>query len=52
MRTYRIYGTYVQRVWIEVIAKDIEVAGDIAVQTPVENWIPISNTEIDITEVE
>jgi hypothetical protein len=52
MRTYRIYGTYVQRVWIEVVAEDHEVAGDIAAETPVADWTPISNTEIDVTEVE
>ena len=52
MRTYRIYGTYVQRVWIEVVAEDHEVAQDIAVDAPLSDWTPISNTPIDITEVE
>jgi hypothetical protein len=52
MRTYRIYGTYVQRVWIEVVAEDHEVAQDIAVGQPPTEWTPISQTEIDITEVE
>ena len=52
MKKYRIYGEYVQRVWIEVVAEDHEVAGDIAVSLPPTEWTPISQTEIDITEVE
>jgi hypothetical protein len=52
MRTYRIYGEYVQRVWIEVVAEDHEVAQDIAVDLPLADWTPVSNTPIDITEVE
>jgi hypothetical protein len=52
MKTYRIYGEYVQRVWIEVVAEDHEVAQDIAVFLPPTEWTPISQTEIDITEVE
>ena len=52
MKTYRIYGEYVQRVWIEVVAEDHEVAQDIAVSLPPTEWTPISQTEIDITEVE
>jgi hypothetical protein len=52
MKTYRIYGEYAQRVWIEVVAEDHEVAQDIAVSLPPTEWTPISQTEIDITEVE
>lgn len=52
MKTYRIYGEYVQRVWIEVVAEDHEVAQDIAVDLPLTDWTPISNKPIDITEVE
>ena len=52
MKTYRIYGEYVQRVWIEVAAEDHEIAQDIAVTLPFADWTPINKTEIDITEVE
>ena len=52
MRTYRIYGEYVQRVWIEVVAEDHEVAQDIAVSLPPTEWTTINATPIDITEVE
>jgi len=52
MKTYRIYGEYVQRVWIEVVAEDHEIAQDIAVGQPPTEWTTISATPIDITEVE
>jgi hypothetical protein len=52
MKTYRIYGEYVQRVCIEVVAHDHEAAQDIAVDLPLADWKLISNTPIDITEVE
>jgi muconolactone delta-isomerase len=52
MKTYRIYGEYVQRVWIEVVAEDHEIAQDIAVTLPPTEWTTISATPIDITEVE
>jgi muconolactone delta-isomerase len=52
MKKYRIYGEYVQRVWIEVVAEDHEVAQDIAADLPPTEWTTISATPIDITEVE
>lgn len=52
MKTYRIYGEYVQRVWIEVVAADHETAQDMAIDMPPTEWTPISSTPIDITEVE
>jgi hypothetical protein len=52
MKTYRIYGEYAQRVWIEVVAEDHEIAQEIAVTLPFADWTPINKTEIDITEVE
>jgi hypothetical protein len=52
MKTYRIYGEYVQRVWIEVVAEYHEVAQDIAADLPPTEWTTISATPIDFTEVE
>lgn len=52
MKTYRIYGEYVQRVFIDVPARDDEEAQDIAIDAPVSEWTPIKSTQIDITGVD
>jgi ribosomal silencing factor RsfS len=53
--TYRIYGEYIQRVYIDIPAHDSEEAQDIAAcDTPNDQWtlIDTPNVVIDITEVE
>lgn len=52
MKTYRIYGEYIQRVYIDVEAQDHELACDIAADLPAGEWTLINKPEIDITEVE
>jgi hypothetical protein len=53
MKTYRVYGEYIQRVYIDVVALDSEYAQDIAASTPFTDWIPArKQTEIDITGVD
>jgi ribosomal silencing factor RsfS len=55
MKTYRIYGEYIQRVYIDIPAHDSEEAQDIAAcDTPNDQWtlIDTPNVVIDITEVE
>lgn len=52
MKTYRIYGEYIQRVYIDVQARDDEEAQDIAIDAPVADWTLINKPEIDITEVD
>lgn len=52
MKLYRIYGEYVQRVYIDVQARDDEEAQDIAIDAPVTDWTPITAKPIDITEVD
>jgi len=52
MKTYRVYGEYLQRVYIDVPAPDHETAQDIAVDMPVSDWTLINKPEIDITEVD
>jgi hypothetical protein len=55
MKTYRVYGEYVQRVYIDIVAPDDETAQDIAAcDTPNSEWtlIDTPNLVIDITEVD
>jgi hypothetical protein len=55
MKTYRIYGEYIQRVYIDIPARDDEEAQDIAAcDTPNDQWILIDtpNLVIDITGVD
>lgn len=53
MKTYRIYGEYVQRVYIDVPAPDHETAQDIAIAAPVADWTPITKQPlVDITGVD
>lgn len=52
MKTYRIYGEYIQRVFIDVPARDDEEAQDIAIDAPLKDWTPIKSTQIDITGID
>jgi hypothetical protein len=53
MKTYRIYGEYIQRVYIDVPARDDEEAQDIAGDAPIEDWsLTIKPKQIDITGVD
>ena len=55
MNTYRIYGEYIQKVYIDVVAVDAEQAQDIAAcDTPNSEWtlIDTPNLVIDINETE
>ena len=53
MKTYRVYGEYIQRVYIDVVALDSEYAQDLAASTPLTDWTPErKQTEIDITGVD
>lgn len=53
MKTYRVYGEYIQRVYIDVPAPDHESAQDIAADMPVSDWTLITKQNlIDITGVD
>ena len=52
MKTYRVYAEYVQRVYIDVVAVDHEVAQDEALDLPLTDWTPTTNKPLDITEVD
>ena len=53
MKTYRIYGEYIQRVYIDIHARDDEDAQDIAVDAPVTEWVLITKQQlVDITGVD
>jgi hypothetical protein len=55
MKTYRIYGEYIQRVYIDIVAADDETAQEIAAcDTPNSEWtlIDTPNLVIDINETE
>lgn len=52
MKTYRLYGEYVQRVYIDVVASDSESAQDIAVDAALTDWTPIKTPMVDITEID
>ena len=55
MKTYRVYGEYIQRVYIDVVAPDDETAQDIAAcDTPNDQWtlIDTPNLVFDINEIE
>jgi hypothetical protein len=54
MKTYRVYGEYIQRVYIDVVAADDEWAQDAACSSPKTEWtlIDTPDVEIDIKETE
>ena len=55
MNTYRVYGEYIQRVYIDIVAPDAEQAQEIAAcDTPNSEWslIDTPNLVIDINETE
>ena len=53
MKTYRIYGEYIQRVYIDVPTHDSEEAQEIASDAPIEDWsLTIKPKQIDITGVD
>jgi hypothetical protein len=55
MKTYRVYGEYIQKVYIDVVAPDDETAQDIAAcDTDNAEWslIDTPNLVIDINEIE
>jgi hypothetical protein len=55
MKTYRVYGEYIQKVYIDIVAVDDETAQDIAAcDTPNSEWtlIDTPNLVFDINEVE
>jgi ribosomal silencing factor RsfS len=55
MNTYRIYGEYIQKVYIDIVAPDAEQAQDIAAcDTDNAEWtlIDTPNLVIDINETE
>jgi hypothetical protein len=55
MNTYRVYGEYVQKVYIDIVAVDAEEAQEIAAcDTSNDEWrlIDTPNLVIDINEIE
>ena len=53
MKNYRVYGEYIQRVYIDVPARDDEEAQDIATDAPVTEWVLITKQQlVDITGVD
>jgi hypothetical protein len=55
MNTYRVYGEYIQKVYIDIVAPDDETAQDIAAcDTPNDQWtlMDTPNLVFDINEVE
>jgi hypothetical protein len=52
MKTYRIYGEYIQRVYIDIAASDSESAQDIAADAIATEWTVINKPEIDITDID
>ena len=52
MKTYRLYGEYVQRVYIDIVAPDEDTAQDIAADAALTDWTAINKPEIDITEID
>jgi hypothetical protein len=55
MKTFRVYGEYIQKVYIDVVAVDEEWAQDMAAcDTPNDQWrlIDTPNLVIDINEIE
>jgi hypothetical protein len=55
MKTYRVYGEYIQKVYIDIAAPDDETAQDIAAcDTPNDQWtlIDTPNLVFDINEIE
>jgi len=52
MKTYRIYGEFIQRVYVDVVAIDAEHAGDEACDLPLNNWHHVDHdADIDQTEI-
>ena len=55
MKTYRVYGEYIQKVYIDIVAPNDELAQDIAAcDTDNAEWtlIDTPNLVIDINEIE
>jgi hypothetical protein len=54
MNTYRIYGQYIQKVYVDVVAIDEEWAQDAACTTPTSEWTltDTPSEDVDINEVE
>jgi hypothetical protein len=53
MKTYRVYGEYVQRVYVDVVAVDTEWACDKAADVKFNDWVRIEDDyTIDISEVD
>jgi hypothetical protein len=55
MKTYRVYGEYIQKVFIDIVAPDDETAQEIAAcDTDNAEWtlIDTPNLVIDINEIE
>ena len=55
MNTYRVYGEYIQKVYIDIVAPDAEQAQEIAAcDTSNDEWrlIDTPNLVIDINETE
>jgi hypothetical protein len=52
VKTYRIYGEYIQRAYIDIHAHDSEEAADIAGDAPIEEWLLTPVKQIDVTGVD
>ena len=52
MKTHRIYGEYIQRVYIDIVAVDDETAQDIAAGAALAEWTTIDKPKIDFTEID
>jgi hypothetical protein len=53
MKTYRVYGEYVQRVYIDVVAVDTEWACDQAADAKLNQWVRIEDDyTIDLNNIE
>lgn len=55
MKTYRIYGSYVQPVYVDIVAVDAEDASDQACDLKLNQWVQDQSREpkeIDQLEIE
>jgi hypothetical protein len=53
MKTYRVYGEYIQKVYIDIHAHDSEEAQETACDAPNDEWLLINKPiQIDVTGVD
>lgn len=45
MKRFRVYGSYVQRVYVDVVAQDADYASDAACDMKLNEWVQDSTIE-------